>query len=139
VSGTEFELAERSLAEALSYKSQQLRRNPRVRKQVLTKILDADYRNLGRLQSDHRRRPRGAVDGTQLAKYRARVKHRENNLSISTLTAHLDPARMQDDDLVSLVAFGKKDVTTEKMPSLGQTREVCRLRGTEGSQETPSG
>jgi hypothetical protein len=67
--GTELELPERSLAEAFSYELQQLRRNPRVREQVLTEILDADYRDVGWLQSDHRCRPRGAVDGAQLTKY----------------------------------------------------------------------
>jgi len=90
LSGTELELPERSLAEAFSYEPKQLRRNPRVRKQVLTEILDANYRDVGWLQSDHRRRPRGAVDGAQLTKYRAGVKNRENNLSTRTLSADLD-------------------------------------------------
>jgi hypothetical protein len=88
--GTELELPERSLAEALSYEPQQLRRNPRVPEEVLTEIRDPDYRDVGRLQSDHRRRPRGAIDGAQLTKYRARVKDRENNLSTRTLGADLD-------------------------------------------------
>jgi hypothetical protein len=46
---------------------------------------------------------------------------------------------MQDDDLISLVALEEKDVTTGKMPLLGLTRQVCRLCGTQRSQEAPRG